>query len=113
MQVPARMCGKPGIDLRMLMRAVVIDDRVDVEMIGYDGLDLAQEAQEFLMAMAWLAGTEHSAGQHIKSSKQCGRTVPLVIVGNSFDVAQTHRQHGLGSFERLTLTLLIDAHDQG
>ena len=39
--------------------------------------------------------------------------VPLVVVGDAFDVAEAHGKHGLGAFEGLDLALLIDAKHHG
>jgi hypothetical protein len=35
-----------------------------------------------------------------------------VVVGNAFDVAEAHRQHGLHAFKRLTLALRVHAQYQ-
>ncbi len=37
----------------------------------------------------------------------------FVVVRDTFDVAETHRQHRLGTLERLALTLLVHTDDQG
>ena len=54
-RMPARMRGQPGVDLRMLVAAVVVDDAMYVQ-VGGDGLvDFEQESQELLMPMPRLA----------------------------------------------------------
>ena len=47
--------GEPGADLGMLVSRVIIDDEVDVEVSWNIGVDVLEEAQKLLMAMAWLA----------------------------------------------------------
>lgn len=95
MHVPAGAGCQPRFDLRMLVTAVVVDDAVHVEF-GRDSLvDFAQERQEFLMSMARFAGGEYGAIEHVQCGKQRGSTVTNIVVRDAFDVAETHRHHGL------------------
>src|SRR5260370_33374448 len=66
MQVPARTLGKPDFHPRVLMRAVVVHDQMDVELLGHAVLDAPQEGQEFLVSVSWLAIGEHSAAEHVE-----------------------------------------------
>ena len=52
--VPTRTAGEPGSDLGMLVSGVVVDDEMDVELGWHVGLDVTQEGEELLMAMAGL-----------------------------------------------------------
>src|SRR5260370_37118597 len=47
----------------------------------------------------------------VQPRKQRGRPVPSVIMRHAFDVAESHRQHRLGTFERLNLALFIHAQN--
>ena len=38
--------------------------------------------------------------------------MPLIVMGDAFDIAEAHRQHRLAALQRLHLTFLIDAEDQ-
>ena len=67
--VEAGPLGQPGPDLGMLVGAVVIDDQVDVKLLGDGLLDLPQKAQKFLVAMARLALGDHLAGGHVQRRK--------------------------------------------
>ena len=58
-QVKARMTREPGFDSGMLVRAVVIDDQVHVEIPGNFALDVTQESEELLMSVARLALGNH------------------------------------------------------
>ena len=60
MQVPAWTCGEPSIDLRVFVRTVVVDNRMDLEVSRHSSVDLTQEAEEFLMPMTRFASAEHS-----------------------------------------------------
>ena len=54
---------------------------------------------------------DHLPGRDVQGGEQRRRAVPDVVVGVAFDVAQAHRQGGLGTVERLNLRLLIHAQD--
>src|SRR5947207_15812324 len=49
--VIARMYREPGADFRVLVRGVVIDDQVQLELRRHAGVEMAQEREELLMAM--------------------------------------------------------------
>lgn len=55
---------------------------------------------------------EHLPIHHAQCCKQRRRSMPHVVVADAFDVAQPHRQHGLGALQRLALALLIHARNQ-
>jgi hypothetical protein len=54
-EVPTRTTGKPGSDLGVLVGGVIVDDEMDVEFCWNIGLDVPQEGEELLMAMAGFA----------------------------------------------------------
>lgn len=110
--VPARAACQPGLDLRMAVRGVVVDDAMNVQLSRHGLVDLAQERQEFLMAMTRLASGQYRAVEHIQGREQRGRAVAFVVVRDAFDVAQAHGQHRLRALQRLALTLLIHAQHQ-
>jgi hypothetical protein len=87
----------------MLVGGVVIDDEMDVELGWHVGLDVTQEGEELLMAMARLALGDDRAVKHVEGGEQRGGAVALIVVGNAFDVAEPHGKHGLGAFEGLDL----------
>ena len=94
------------------MSGVAIDDRMNVEMRRHGFVDLAQEAQEFLVSMTRLAGAEHCTGKNIQGRKQCCGPMALIVVSDTFDIAQAHGQHGLRAFKRVALALLVNAYHQ-
>ena len=64
------------------------------------------------MPVAGLAlGKDGSAG-NVERGEQRGGSVPHVIVGDAFDIAQAHRQYRLGAVQGLNLALLVDAQHQ-
>jgi hypothetical protein len=54
-QMPAGTGRQLCFDLRVLVRRVVIDDQLDVEIRAHRGFDRAQEAERFLMPVPRLA----------------------------------------------------------
>ena len=93
----------------MLVRDVVVDDQVHVEVGGHVRVDPAQEAEELLMSVARLAVRDHRSGSHFEGGEQGGGAVAPVIVGHPLDVAQPHRQHRLRPLQSLDLALFVDA----
>ena len=55
MNVPTRTACEPSSDLAMLVGGVVVEDEMDVELGWHVGLDVTQEGEELLMAMAGFA----------------------------------------------------------
>jgi hypothetical protein len=70
--VPARTACQPSSDLGMLVGGVVIDDEMDVELGWHVGLDVTQEGEELLMAMARLALGDDRAVKHVEGGEQRG-----------------------------------------
>jgi len=58
-------------------------------------LDVSQEAQKLLMPVPSLALRADLAIGDVQRSEQSRGVVSDVIMSYSFEVAQTHRQHGL------------------
>ncbi len=52
------------------------------------------------MPVARLAGRQHGTVENVQGSKQRGRAVALVVVGDALDVAQSHGQHRLRALQR-------------
>ena len=64
-----------AVNFGVLVRGIVVADDVKVEVGGDLLIDLAQEGQPFLMAMAWGGVGEHLAGK-ISPRRQRGSQVP-------------------------------------
>src|SRR5512145_2319800 len=50
--VPARPCGKPSLDSGMLVRAVVVQNQMHLQIAWHGLLDVTQEPEELLVTMA-------------------------------------------------------------
>jgi arabinofuranosyltransferase len=109
--VEAGARGEPTTDARVLVRRVVVDDEMDVELLRDRLFDVTQELKELLVAMPALALGEDATGSDIEGREEGGRPVADVVVGDAFDVAEADRQHGLGAVEGLDLALLVDTQD--
>src|SRR5262249_1706677 len=82
-------------------------------MLRHVFLDVPQEGQELLMAMAGVALGHYLAAGSVERGEQGSSAVAHIVVRDALDIAQSHRQHWLGSLEGLALALLIDAQHQG
>jgi len=109
MHLKPRVRRQPAKHAGMLVRRVVIHDQVQGEPGRRLGIDLTQEAQVLLVAMAALALTEDRAGDQVECCKQGGGAMTDVVVSHAFHVAQAHGKQGLGAFQSLDLALFIHA----
>ena len=100
-------------DLRVLVRRVVVDHQVEIEVARDIGFDVLQEAQELLMSVAGAALRDDLTVGDIESGEQRRRSMPIVVVGHPFDVAELQRQDRLATFKRLDLRLFVDAENEG
>jgi len=104
---------QPESHLGMLMSGVVVDDQMNIEFFWYGVIDALEELKELLMPMTCLALGQDSAGGDVERGEQGGGAMANVVVGDSFDISQSHGQHGLSPVEGLYLALLIDGeHDR-
>ena len=113
MDVETGMTLKPGGDFGVLVGRIVIADDVKLELGSDLLIDLAQEGQPLLMAMAPGGVSKHPAGKVVQGGKEGHRSMPVVVVGLGANVSLAQRQSGLGAFEGLTLALFIAAEHQG
>jgi hypothetical protein len=73
-----RMLRKPFADLRIPVRGIVVDDRVDRLSLGNVRVDLIEEADEFLMPMALHVRPIMVPSRALRAAR--GRAVALVVV---------------------------------
>jgi hypothetical protein len=86
---------QPGLYFGVLVGAVVVDDQVQIELLGLLILDPPQEAQELLLPMPRLAFGDHRIGEQIQVCKQGGGTGADVVVDDVLHIAQAHGQQRL------------------
>ena len=106
---PARVAGEPGVDFVHLVRRVIVEDHMDGLVRRDIALDAVEEANELLMAVSLHVLAHDGAIQHIKRGEQCGRSVPLVVVGHRAGSRPfLSGSPRLVAIKRLDLALFID-----
>lgn len=111
-QVEAPMTFQPRAHAWMFVRAVVVDNEVQIQTGRSFLIDSFQKADEFLMTMAWHAVSDHFAVQNIQGGEERRGAMAFIVVGESAATAGLHRQSRLGSIQRLDLTLFIHAQNE-
>ena len=112
-ELHSRVFLEPYPNSRMLVRGVVVENDVDVEL-GRDGpLDLTEESQEFLMPMARHAFVEDLASGHVQSSEEGRGTVTFVVMRHRSSTPFLQGQARLGAVQGLDLALLVESEDHG
>lgn len=109
----AGMARQPRLHLLVLVRAVIVEDQMQLEILGNTRFEAVEERQKFLMSMAPLALGEDLARLDVESGEEGSCTVAGVIVGDAFDIPQAQGKIGLKSLQGLDLTLLVNAEDEG
>src|SRR5271166_2227840 len=112
MQLETWMLFKPRLNVLCLVRRIVIDDQMQIEMSGHSAVDFLQKAHELLCPMARQALANDLSGLHVQSSKQRCCAVTLVVVCHCGRTALLYRQARLRAVERLNLAFLVDAEHQ-
>ena len=102
----------PGFHAGMFVRAIIIDDQMEIEFGGSFGVDFLQETEKLLMPMARHAVSDHFAVEHAEGGKQRGRPMADVIMGHGSTATLLQGQTGLGSVERLDLAFFVHAQYQ-
>ena len=102
----------PRLHGRVRVRAVVVEDEMDVLLAGGLAIDLVQEGEELGMRMAGVAGVDHVALQDIEGGKQRRRPVPCVVMRLPGRQPRPQGQHRLGPIQGLDLALFVNAQDQ-
>ncbi len=95
----------PRFHGRVLVRAVVVEDEMDVLLAGGLAIDLVQEGEELGMRMARVASVDHVALQDIEGGKQRRRPVPRVVMRLPSRQPRPQGQHGLGPIQGLAFAI--------
>src|SRR5688500_4171674 len=103
MQVESWMRREPLLHGRMLVRGIVVDHEVQIEVGGRALVDDAEEANELLVAVPLGAVSYDGAGLHVEGCEQRCGSVPLVIVRHGAGPTLLQRQPRLATVERLDL----------
>ncbi len=87
------MTNEPSANARRLVRAVVIQNEVDVRIARYRVVDGLEKSLELATAMAAMTFTDDCAGRDVTRGKQRRRAVATIV--SAADIAV-----GRGQFER-------------
>src|SRR6185437_1546778 len=112
-QMDTRMPPHPGVDARMLVGSVVVDDQMQIKMGRRLGVDLLEESDELLVPMTRHAVANDFPIEQAQRREQGRRAMAFVVVRHRPAAAFLHRKARLGSVEGLDLALLIDGEHQG
>src|SRR5438093_6920663 len=93
----------------MFVRAVVVDDDVQVYACRCFLIDFFEKANEFLMTMSRHTVANHFPIQNIQSSEQRRCAVPFIVMRESAAASGFHRQSRLSSVQGLDLRFFIHA----
>ena len=111
MEGKALVAIEPLANLGVFVSRVVVEDHMDALAGRNLALDLIEEANELLVAMALHVAPDHRAVEDVEGGEQRGRAVALVVVRHGAEPALLQRQPRLGSVERLDLALLVERQD--
>jgi hypothetical protein len=84
----------------MLAGGVVVGDQMRCEPFRNIAAGMVEKREELLMAMARLALGYDRPVERVERREQGGGSMPIVVVGCPFDLAQARRQRRLGKFQR-------------
>lgn len=107
------MPDEPAVDGRRLVRPVVIEKEMHLQLGGDCMLDGIEELAELDRPVAAVALADHCASLHIQGGEQGGGPVARVVVHPPLCLAGPHRQQRLGPIQGLNLALLVRAQHQG
>ena len=80
MQREAWVTLQPGLDTRVFMGSIVVDDQMQLQVGGYFDINAFQEPNKFLMSVPGHAIADNSAIEHTKGSKERSSPVALIVV---------------------------------
>ena len=80
MKMKSRMTLQPALHILMLVRAIVVDDQMQIVRIRGLLINEFHELDELLMTMAAHADPDHLPVQHAQGSEQRGGTMTGIVV---------------------------------
>ena len=78
----ARVPPEPGLDARMFMGAIIVDDQMKLHSGRGLGINLFQKSNELLVPMARHAVSYDSAIKHAECGEQGGCSVSFVVMSH-------------------------------
>ncbi len=106
------MGGEPSFHLRMFMGGVVVNDEVNVKIIGDILINMLDKTQIFLVTMPMFALGDHLSIGDVKCSEERCGTMAYIVMGHAFDVAKAHRKQRLGAVQGLNLAFFVNTQHE-
>jgi protein-export membrane protein SecD len=104
--------GEPVADLGALVGGKVVEDDMDVEVLGDLLVDLLEEGEHVDAGVTLLAVGDDLAGADVQGGEEVGGAVALVVVGHRPGPTRLHRQRRLRPVQGLALGLLVEGEDR-
>ncbi len=111
-QMKPGVASKPGHYAGMFVCSVIVDDQMQVQLIGSLAVDPLQKPNELLVAMPRHTIADHAAVQQAQGGIQRRGAVAFVIVSQGATTPLLQRQPRLSSIQGLNLRFLVDAQHQ-
>ncbi len=100
-EMDPRVLGKPPLDLRMVMRGIIIHDNGQVDRLVDGSINQGQKLQKFLMPVPRHTFPHNLSTQDIQRRKQGARAMARIIVCHRSTAALLHRQAWLRTIQGL------------
>lgn len=110
--VEPRVSEQPQANRGRFVRAVIIENQVDLVRDRHAGVDLIQELSELERAMPPMALADDLPGLNDQRGEERRGAVADVIVRAAFRRVGAQRQDRLAAIQSLDLRLLVNAQDQ-
>jgi hypothetical protein len=111
-QVDAGVPGQPAPDERGLVRAVVVQDQMHVQVLGDRCVDAPEERAKLHGAVPAPALGQDLAGLDDQGGEQRRGAMPDVVMRTPLNLTRAHRQQRLRAVQGLDLALLVQAQHQ-
>jgi len=112
MHMKAFIFFQPCPHFGMLVGGAVVDDQVQLKMLGRFSIDLFQKLQPLLMLVLALDGTDQASLKIVQHSEQGDRALADKIVRLRADMTDPQRQSRLGTLPGLNLAFFIATEHQ-
>lgn len=101
MHVEALVLFQPRLHFWAFVSSVVVDDQMQLKVLGRFSIDLFEEIQPLLMPVQVLNAADQSALEIVQRSKQSDGAVAYVIVRLRADMTDPKGQAGLSTLKGL------------
>src|SRR5215813_3183172 len=112
MEMDARSLHQPALDRRCLMSAIVVENKMNIKMLGDGLINCVEEFSKLDRAVTPMKLTNYFPGLRIERCKKRYGSVTSVVISPTLWLAGSHRQHWLRTVQGLDLRLLVNTQNQ-